>query len=146
MLNWNDEIPSFDSFEYSFYVNETITDDSFIGNVSATDDDADDKLVLVTIYKKFFNFLLIKFHFSYFINGRINETLSINSETGEIRTLIPDAFDYERQTDLFFQVFVRDTLNTSKNESTHTAYTQVHIVVLDVNDTPPQLILVRKLY
>lgn len=82
----------------------------------------------------------------YYINGRTNEIISIDSNTGEIKTAInsSNSFDYERQTDQFFQVFVRDTLITSKNEPTHTAFTQVHITILDVNDTPPQLIMVCK--
>lgn len=69
------------------------------------------------------------------------DTISINSTTGELRTNIINAFDYERQTDVYFQAFVNDTLQT-RNEPTHTAFTQIHITVLDINDTPPQIILV----
>jgi hypothetical protein len=77
------------------------------------------------------------------LEGQILEIVSINSSSGELRTAKDDAFDYEQQKDFYFQVLVRDTLVTDKNEPTHTAYTQVHIIVEDVNDTPPQIILVR---
>lgn len=45
LLNWNDEVPIFDSFEYTFSVYETIGIDAFIGLVTATDLDAEDILV-----------------------------------------------------------------------------------------------------
>lgn len=51
-------------------------------------------------------------------------------------------FDYEQQEEITFQVFARDTLQT-KNEPTHTTSTQIQINVIDVNDTPPTINLVR---
>lgn len=45
LLNWNDELPQFEEDEYLFEVNETITMDSFIGQVTATDRDIDDRIM-----------------------------------------------------------------------------------------------------
>lgn len=79
--------------------------------------------------------------FSYFLSGKIAEILSVNISSGEIRTIDSDAFDYERQSEVFFQAYVRDELQT-RDEPLHTVYTQIRVDVIDVNDTPPQLILV----
>lgn len=76
------------------------------------------------------------------MTGSILSSFSINSTSGEIKTLINDAFDYEQQTEIYFQAFASDTLKTEKNETLHTTFTQIRIIVEDVNDTPPQLILV----
>ena len=45
LLNWNDELPMFEKDEYLFEVNETITMDSLIGQVTATDRDIDDRIM-----------------------------------------------------------------------------------------------------
>lgn len=45
LLNWNDELPKFKEDEYLFEVLETITMDSLIGQVTATDRDIDDKIM-----------------------------------------------------------------------------------------------------
>lgn len=45
LLNWNDELPMFEEEEYLFEVNETITMDSLIGQVTATDRDINDKIM-----------------------------------------------------------------------------------------------------
>lgn len=45
LLNWNDELPMFEEEEYLFEVNETITMDSLIGQVIATDRDIDDRIM-----------------------------------------------------------------------------------------------------
>lgn len=47
LLNWNDELPKFKEDEYLFEVLETITMDSLIGQVTATDRDIDDKIMYV---------------------------------------------------------------------------------------------------
>jgi hypothetical protein len=44
-LNWNDELPKFEKDEYVFEVLETITKDSVIGAVKATDRDVNDEVV-----------------------------------------------------------------------------------------------------
>lgn len=45
LKNWNDEIPVFNSLEYSFEVSEDVGDNFVIGLVNATDLDIDDVLV-----------------------------------------------------------------------------------------------------
>lgn len=45
LLNWNDELPKFKEDEYLFEVNETITMNSLIGQVTATDRDIDDRIM-----------------------------------------------------------------------------------------------------
>lgn len=45
LKNWNDEIPIFNSLEYSFEVSEDVGDNFVIGLVNATDLDIDDVLV-----------------------------------------------------------------------------------------------------
>lgn len=62
--------------------------------------------------------------------------------SGELTTILDKTFDYEQQSIFTFQVFARDTLQT-RNESTHTTSTQIQINVIDVNDTPPTIVLVR---
>jgi len=125
LLNWNDELPSFTNDEYVFEVDETIKGNELIDTVTATDRDIGDEIV-------------------YFINGRINESIAINSESGELRTLLDDVFDYERQTEVFIQVQARDTLGESTGGATHTTFTQVRIDVRDINDETPELKMPRQ--
>jgi hypothetical protein len=42
LLNWNDELPMFESSEYTFQVEETVGKDFAIGAVRAWDRDIDD--------------------------------------------------------------------------------------------------------
>lgn len=44
LINWNDELPTFETEEYNFEVEETVSSDYLIGTVSATDRDIDDRL------------------------------------------------------------------------------------------------------
>lgn len=81
------------------------------------------------------------FDYRHFITGRISESISISPEIGELKTLVDNAFDYERQTEVFIQVQARDTLQTM-GEPTHTTFTQVRIEVIDVNDEAPTLKMV----
>lgn len=126
LINWNDELPMFVQDEYVFEVYETVSKNENIGTVMAIDDDIDDAIV-------------------YYLNGRINESIAIHSESGQLSTIIDGAFDYERQTEVLFQVHARDTLQTEKNEPIHTTFTQVRIKVIDVNDEPPQLNIPREI-
>lgn len=79
----------------------------------------------------------------YFIRGRLSDSISIDIDDGQLMTLIDNAFDYERQTEIFIQVQARDTLQTM-NEATHSTITQVRIDIIDVNDEPPTLKMVRE--
>lgn len=44
LINWNDELPIFGLNEYQFYVNETVSSNTSIGFVIATDRDIDDRV------------------------------------------------------------------------------------------------------
>lgn len=117
--------------------------DFLIGAVRAVDDDIDDRIEWDSYLKLDTTTWDSFFTIRYFINGRITESISINMNNGELRTVINGTFDYERQTEVFIQVQARDTLQTEMNEPTHTTFTQVRIDVIDVNDETPQLIMVR---
>lgn len=67
--------------------------------------------------------------------------MAIDSDNGKLLTIVDDAFDYERQTEVFMQVQARDTLQTF-NEPPHYTYTQIRIQVIDVNDETPELKMV----
>ncbi|KAL7052776.1 hypothetical protein ACKWTF_005003 [Chironomus riparius] len=123
LLNWNDELPEFESDGYVFNINETVGSDFSIGFVKASDRDIDDEI-------------------EYFLNDKISEKIFINMTSGELTTILDKTFDYEQQSIFTFQVFARDTLQT-RNESTHTTSTQIQINVIDVNDTPPTIVLPR---
>lgn len=60
---------------------------------------------------------------------------------GQLRTKSNEVFDYEKQTEIVFQIQAKDTLQTM-NEATHSTFTQIRIEVIDVNDTPPTLTMV----
>ncbi|KAG5678221.1 hypothetical protein PVAND_007913 [Polypedilum vanderplanki] len=120
LINWNDELPSFLQSEYIFEVEETVSVNFLIGNVEAKDDDFGDKI-------------------QYYLSDiRIN----VDLESGQLSTKIDNAFDYEQQQEVIFQVFANDTLQTGKeDEKIHTTSTQVRIIVKDMNDTPPSISL-----
>lgn len=64
-----------------------------------------------------------------------NNILSIEDLGGDITTLKDDAFDYEKQNEVFIQISATDL-------GGHTATTQLTIQVLDVNDENPKLVVV----
>lgn len=45
LLNWNDELPSFEKGEYVFEVHETVIKGTSIGTVTAKDLDIDDEIM-----------------------------------------------------------------------------------------------------
>lgn len=64
--------------------------------------------------------------------------------TGELKTLTDNAFDFERLEEVIFQVMASDTLQALDDpEPLHTTFTQVTIQVIDVNNKPPTLRMVR---
>lgn len=65
----------------------------------------------------------------------------IDPLNGEIRTLVNNAFDYERQTEMIVQVSATDTL-VDEYLNRHSTYTQLTITVLDVNDETPRITVV----
>lgn len=58
-----------------------------------------------------------------------------------MKILMDNAFDFDRQSEIIFQVQARDTLQLL-GEPTHTTFTQVMIEIRDVNNKPPQLKMV----
>lgn len=74
--------------------------------------------------------------------GSIRQSFAIDAD-GVITTLQDRVFNYERQREVFIQVQAQDTLQTML-EPTHITYTQVKIEVIDVNDEPPVLKMVRE--
>lgn len=65
-----------------------------------------------------------------------NRGLTINPETGEITTIENKSFDYEAMPIVFVQVMATDNVK-------HTTYASLTINVIDVNDKPPSLFLVK---
>lgn len=68
--------------------------------------------------------------------------LLISSSDGTISTQFADTFDYERQTLVVIQIQATDTLVTYVGEHSNSAYAQLIINVIDVNDETPQLRMV----
>lgn len=64
------------------------------------------------------------------------------TENGQISTKTNDTFDYERQTSVIVQIKATDTLKTYENEKLNTAFTQLIINVIDVNDETPDIRMV----
>ncbi|XP_070502052.1 cadherin-AgCad1-like isoform X3 [Chironomus tepperi] len=124
LLNWNDELPEFEANEYIFSINETAGSNYTIGFVKANDRDIGDEI-------------------EYYLNEKVGEKIHIDMKSGQLTTILNKTFDYEQQPVFTFQVFAKDKLQT-RNEPTHTTSTQIQINVIDVNDTPPTIILPRK--
>jgi hypothetical protein len=74
------------------------------------------------------------------INDFISHSIN-NDEHCELHTKVDDAFDYERQKEIIFQIRAKDTLQTM-GEETHEVFAQIRINVVDVNDETPQLKMV----
>lgn len=70
----------------------------------------------------------------------MQKILTIDSNTGEITTIIDNAFDYETQTEVYVQIQAEDTLGPN----THKVVTQLQINVIDVNDEKPRIQIVSK--
>jgi len=74
----------------------------------------------------------------------MNSILSIDDD-GIIRTIVEEAFDYERQDKILIQIRATDTLQVSPEDSLNTAFAQLTINVLDVNDETPVIRMVLEL-
>lgn len=72
-----------------------------------------------------------------------NTAIAIDLFTGLLSVNSSQAFDYERQSLLYFQVLARDSLITELNETLHYSYAQLLIRVEDVNDETPVIKTVR---
>lgn len=88
---------------------------------------------------------IISFSFTrYSLVGGINDVISKrinNALECELFTSVENAFDYERQREVNFQMKSQDTLQTM-DEPLHEVFTQIRIIVMDVNDETPELIMV----
>lgn len=62
--------------------------------------------------------------------------------TGIITLNQSNIFDYERQSLVTLQIQAKDTLTTSDTSVLHTAYCQLLIQILDINDETPVLTVV----
>ena len=137
LKNWNDEVPKFGRDEYQISVPETIGAGELLATVTVTDRDIDDGIRLFAL-------------------GRLAESLSVTElpvsaepETNlplygfEIATKVGDIFDYDIAKEVIVQLQAEDTLRTAKQESLHQIFSQLTITVIDVNNKPPQITLVR---
>ncbi|XP_059617696.1 cadherin-23-like [Phlebotomus argentipes] len=124
LTNWNDEVPEFEHHQYIVEVLETEGAEYFLSQVQAIDRDVDDEV----------------FHS---IVGTLGSQFSC-SQAGEVSIAENNVLDYERQTNVVIQIQARDSLITGHpGETLHTVYTQLEIVVLDVNDETPDLRMPR---
>ncbi|KAL9913563.1 cadherin-AgCad1-like [Glossina fuscipes fuscipes] len=117
LINWNDERPVFELELYEVSVEETITKGENLMRLQAFDRDIGDQI-------------------RYFLLGN-NTAVAIDPFTGLISVSNTQAFDYERQSLLYFQVLARDSLITEFNETLHYSYAQLLIHIVDVNDETP---------
>lgn len=70
----------------------------------------------------------------------------IIADNGQISTKSNDTFDYERQTSVIVQIKATDTLKTYEGEKLNTAFAQLIINVIDVNDETPDIRMVLNMY
>ncbi|KAJ6639917.1 Cadherin-23 [Pseudolycoriella hygida] len=123
LKNWNDEVPAFNATVYTIEVLETFEANEVLTTITATDRDIDDRVV-------------------HSIVGMSD--LLISESDGEISTKMADTFDYERQTQVLIQIQATDTLQTYPGEKLNSAYAQLIIKVIDVNDETPQIRMPRQ--
>lgn len=72
----------------------------------------------------------------------MEQGIAIDSLTGLITLNKSNVFDFERQSLVVLQIQAKDSLTTDNENTLHTSYAQLHILVLDVNDETPELRLV----
>ncbi|XP_018321282.1 protocadherin Fat 4 isoform X3 [Agrilus planipennis] len=117
LINWNDEYPIFESSEYEVTINETLGINEVVAVVFATDRDIGDTVT------------------HSLLGTAMNRVMSIDPETGEIRTTVDRAFDYETSNEVIIQVKAEDSMN----DTHHSVVAQLTVTVLDVNDKTPTI-------
>ncbi|XP_037029736.1 cadherin-23-like [Bradysia coprophila] len=122
LKNWNDEFPIFNNTEYMIDVLETVEANEILTSIAATDRDIGDEV----------------------IHRIVGMTELLISREGTISTLRNDTFDYETQTQVLVQIQATDTLETYPGEKLNSAYAQLIINVIDVNDETPQIRMPRQ--
>nr|AFB74167.1 truncated cadherin [Helicoverpa armigera] len=120
LINWNDELPMFESDVQTVSFDETEGAGFYVATVVAKDRDVGDKV-------------------EHSLMGNAVSYLRIDKETGEIFITENEAFNYHRQNELFVQIRADDTLGEPYNTNT----TQLVIKLRDINNTPPTLRLPR---
>ncbi|XP_063894022.1 protocadherin Fat 1 [Helicoverpa armigera] len=120
LINWNDELPMFESDVQTVSFDETEGAGFYVATVVAKDRDVGDKV-------------------EHSLMGNAVSYLRIDKETGEIFVTENEAFNYHRQNELFVQIRADDTLGEPYNTNT----TQLVIKLRDINNTPPTLRLPR---
>lgn len=65
------------------------------------------------------------------------------SANGIISTSVDNIFDYDRQKQVIVQIIATDTLTTPEVQRLHTAYAQLTINLIDVNNQTPEIRMVR---
>ncbi|XP_044258008.1 protocadherin Fat 4-like [Tribolium madens] len=114
----NDETPQFGDVSV-VKVREDVPSGYVIASIQATDADAED----------------IEAGLKHELLGTLaNNILTIEALGGNITTKVEDAFDYEKQNEVYIQIMATDLAN-------HTATTQLTIQVQDVNDENPKLVV-----
>lgn len=122
LINWNDEVPIFEKDVYNVNLLETVGAEYIIAQVEATDADIDDRVI------------------HEIVGGLANISIS---EDGVLTTTADDIFDYERQTEVIIQIKATDTLQVDPEDKLNTAFTQLNINVVDVNDETPEIRMPR---
>ncbi|XP_039750968.1 protocadherin-16-like isoform X2 [Pararge aegeria] len=128
LINWNDELPIFESSSRNVSFDETVGEGFHVATVSAKDRDIDDSVV-------------------HTLMGNAQQFLRINETTGDIYVAIDSAFDYHRQNEVLVQVRAHDTLGIPSSINgtpiVNTDTSQLVIQLNDINNTPPSLRLPR---
>ncbi|XP_067121913.1 cadherin-23-like isoform X2 [Centruroides vittatus] len=115
----NDNFPQFSSADVA-YVYENASKGDFATSINATDIDSG-----------YYGTKGIRYRL---IPNYISDSFQIDSETGDLRVSKDDhGFDYEKIQDYYLTIEARDE-NGTGNANT----TQLHIVILDVNDNAPK--------
>ncbi|XP_012257858.2 protocadherin Fat 4-like isoform X2 [Athalia rosae] len=115
LVNRNDEMPIFESPLVTVAIPEDVPKDEYIATMLATDRDIDDEVKHALVSQR---------------------TLTMNADTGVIRTAQDGALDYETIPIVVVQITATDHAN-------HVTYATLMINVIDVNDVPPMLSMPR---
>ncbi|RZC41945.1 protocadherin Fat 4 [Asbolus verrucosus] len=118
LIDINDEAPQFSSDAFTAEVPENIKNGEIITSIKATDKDAVDAGGV-----------------KHELLGKMaNSILKIEELGGNVIVIKDNAFDYEKQTEVFVQIRATDSGGNSN-------MTQLTITVKDLNDEPPRLVV-----
>lgn len=80
---------------------------------------------------------------SIFSHTIVGPTGLVVTPDGIISTSLDNVFDYDRQKQVIVQIIATDTLTTREVQRLHTAYAQLTINLIDVNNQTPEIRMVR---